>query len=109
MVQIEPLSRKSRSAAEEAHDAFDRARADGVFTPEEMQEIVYRLDVAVFASAAVDSAQSAARYIERGGFGRDRVERFEAEWSDLMNLQPIAPTPALVAEGTIQIAATRAA
>lgn len=108
MTQIEPLSRKSRSAAEEAHDAFDRARADGVFTPEEVSEIIYRLDVAVFTTAAVDSAQAAARYIERGGFGRERVGKFEAEWSDLMSLQPVAPTQALVAEVTIEIAAQAA-
>ncbi|MGB3331150.1 MAG: hypothetical protein WBA46_19470 [Thermomicrobiales bacterium] len=106
MAQIEPLSRRARTAAEEAHDAFDRAVADGVVTPEEILEIAYRLDVSVFASSASDTAQAAALFIQRGGFGRERVGKFEDEWSDLMSLQPCSP--GLLADATVDVTAKAA-
>lgn len=103
MGQIDPLTRRALEVAERVHDTFDAAVADRVLTAAELNELRYELDLAVWSCCVSDTAQANGQYIQRGGFGRERQDRMETAWEQLMAQRPIAPATIIDLEVTIDL------
>lgn len=97
MSQIEPLSRRVVTAAEDAQSVFNLAIIDGCVSQEEIMELQYALDRALFEAHQADLAQSYGVYVMRGGPDGNRADRLQKQWEELQDLKPCRPTLVLVA------------
>lgn len=103
MSQIEPLSRRAVTAAEDAMSAFNRAVADHHVSEDEIVSLRYALDRALFEASQVDLAQSMSVYVMRAGPDGDRAERLHKQWDELQALEPQRPRLTVVSRNDFPV------